>query len=106
MITNPEFFRLQAVMMDALISIFVEESKRKVNTEEVDNARSTYDTSTDSDDTHMPLTNRKELTFSCLCNKLSKLTLATFDDDGKLNFTVRRFPLVKFCDNLFWALIS
>lgn len=70
-------------MMDSLISVFVEESKRKVSSEEVDNARSTYDTSTDSDDTHMPLTNRRELVLSCLCNKLSKLTLATFDDDGR-----------------------
>lgn len=71
-------------MMDALISVFVEESKRKVNsTDEVDNSRSTYDVSTDSDDTHMPLTNRRELIMSCLSNKLSKLTLATFDDDGR-----------------------
>ena len=70
-------------MMDALITVFVEESKRKINTEEVDNSRSTYDTSTDSDDTHMPLTNRRELIMSCLSNKLSKLTLATFDDDGR-----------------------
>ncbi|KAL0269098.1 UNVERIFIED_CONTAM: hypothetical protein PYX00_006933 [Menopon gallinae] len=79
-----QVFSKQAVMMDALISVFVEESKRKGSGDEVDNTRTTsYDTTTDSDDTHMPLTNRRELVSSCLCNKLSKLTLATFDDDGE-----------------------
>jgi len=34
--------------------------------------------------TQVPLTmvNRRELPQSCLSNKLSKLTLATFDEDG------------------------
>lgn len=71
-------------MMDALISVFVEESKRKGAGDEGDNGRATgYETTADGDDTHVPLTNRRELVLSCLCNKLSKLTLATFDDDGE-----------------------
>ncbi|XP_021914561.1 FERM domain-containing protein 8 isoform X3 [Zootermopsis nevadensis] len=85
-----QVFSKQAVMMDTLISAFVEELKQKtvVYIDETD--RPVYDTSTDSDalslpaDTQVPLTmvNRRELPQSCLSNKLSKLTLATFDDDG------------------------
>lgn len=68
--------------MDALISTFVEESKRKSNSNEVEEGRPTCDTSADGDDGQMPLNSRRDLGLSCLCNKLSKLTLATFDDDG------------------------
>ncbi|PNF28256.1 FERM domain-containing protein 8 [Cryptotermes secundus] len=81
-----QVFSKQAVMMDTLISGFVEEIKQKTTaayTDEPD--RPAYDTSTDSDDTQVPLTmvNRRELPQSCLSNKLSKLTLATFDEDGR-----------------------
>ncbi|XP_046401488.1 FERM domain-containing protein 8 isoform X2 [Ischnura elegans] len=80
-----QVFSKQAAMMDALISSFVQELKQKVvnYSDEVD--RPHYDTSTDSDDTQVPLTmvTRRELPQSCLSNKLSKLTLATFDEDGR-----------------------
>ncbi|KAK6635812.1 hypothetical protein RUM44_001066 [Polyplax serrata] len=77
-----QVFSKQAVMMDALISSFVEESKRKNSSNEVDGGRSTCETSTDGDDAQMPLNTRRDMGPSCLCNKLSRLTLATFDDDG------------------------
>ncbi|XP_067003872.2 putative FERM domain-containing protein FRMD8P1 isoform X4 [Anabrus simplex] len=80
-----QVFSKQAVMMDALISVFVEEMKMKAVAYADETDRPIYDTSTDSDDTQMPLTmvNRRELPQSCLSNKLSKLTLATFDEDGR-----------------------
>nr|CAD7599947.1 unnamed protein product [Timema genevievae] len=73
-----------AVMMDTLITVFVEDLKQKTTTYTDETERPVYDTSTDSDDTHVPLTmvNRRELPQACLSNKLSKLTLATFDEDG------------------------
>ncbi|KAJ4435113.1 hypothetical protein ANN_23688 [Periplaneta americana] len=79
-----QVFSKQAVMMDALISGFVEELKQKTAAYTDETDRPVYDTSTDSDDTQVPLTmvNRRELPQSCLSNKLSKLTLATFDEDG------------------------
>nr|CAD7443501.1 unnamed protein product [Timema bartmani] len=78
-----------AVMMDTLITVFVEDLKQKTTTYTDETERPVYDTSTDSDDTHVPLTmvNRRELPQACLSNKLSKLTLATFDEDGKLSFS-------------------
>ncbi|XP_046980843.1 putative FERM domain-containing protein FRMD8P1 [Schistocerca americana] len=80
-----QVFSKQAVMMDALISVFVDEIKQKTTTYADEHDRPVYDTSTDSDDTQVPLTtvNRRELPQSCLSNKLSKLTLATFDEDGR-----------------------
>ncbi|XP_049776229.1 putative FERM domain-containing protein FRMD8P1 isoform X2 [Schistocerca cancellata] len=80
-----QVFSKQAVMMDALISVFVDEIKQKTTTYADEPDRPVYDTSTDSDDTQVPLTtvNRRELPQSCLSNKLSKLTLATFDEDGR-----------------------
>ncbi|XP_069673570.1 FERM domain-containing protein 8 isoform X5 [Periplaneta americana] len=86
-----QVFSKQAVMMDALISGFVEELKQKTAAYTDETDRPVYDTSTDSDalsshaDTQVPLTmvNRRELPQSCLSNKLSKLTLATFDEDGR-----------------------
>ncbi|XP_054261320.1 FERM domain-containing protein 8 isoform X3 [Macrosteles quadrilineatus] len=88
-----QIFSKQAVMMDALISGFVEDIKKKTSvttkqpaTDETDRPP-VYDTATDSDDTQMPLNNvagaHRELPQSCLGNKLSKLTLATFDDEGR-----------------------
>lgn len=66
------------MIMDALIAVFVDTAGPKG-----DPPRPAYETSTDSDDTQMPLTSQRELSgLSCLANKLSKLTLATFDDEG------------------------
>ncbi|PSN46115.1 hypothetical protein C0J52_17252 [Blattella germanica] len=81
-----QVFSKQAVMMDALISGFVEEMKQKTTAYTDETDRPVYDTSTDSDDTQVPLTmvNRREMPQSCLSNKLSKLTLATFDEDDPL----------------------
>ncbi|XP_063222008.1 putative FERM domain-containing protein FRMD8P1 isoform X2 [Bacillus rossius redtenbacheri] len=81
-----QVFSKQAVMMDTLISVFVEEVKKKTVVYPDETDRPVYDTSTDSDDTHVPLTtvSRRELPQSCLSNKLSKLTLATFDEDVHL----------------------
>ncbi|KAG8302735.1 FERM domain-containing protein 8 [Homalodisca vitripennis] len=85
-----QVFSKQAVMMDALISGFVEDIKKKTAAakpagDETDRPP-VYDTATDSDDTQMPLTMvtgaRRDVPQTCLGNKLSKLTLATFDDEG------------------------
>ena len=65
-------------MMDTLISTFVEESKRI--SDDLDGSNNT--STGDNDEAQMPLNARRDLGPSCLCNKLSKLTLATFDDDG------------------------
>ena len=42
------------------------------------------DTATDADDCLVPLTtvSRRGIPESCLSNKLNRLTLATFDDEG------------------------
>ncbi|KAK7862335.1 hypothetical protein R5R35_005227 [Gryllus longicercus] len=79
-----QVFSKQAPMMDTLISVFVEELKQRTAYVE-ESERPLYDTSTDSDDTQVPLTmvSRREQPQSCLSNKLSKLTLATFDEDGR-----------------------
>lgn len=78
-----QVFSRQAVMMDTLISVFVEEMKQKTAAYIEETDRPAYDTSTDSDDIQMPLTmvNRQEPQQPCPSNKLSKLTLATFDED-------------------------
>uniref|UniRef100_A0A1S4MXK8 FERM domain-containing protein 8 n=1 Tax=Pediculus humanus subsp. corporis TaxID=121224 RepID=A0A1S4MXK8_PEDHC len=73
-----QVFSKQAVMMDTLISTFVEESKRI--SDDLDGSNNT--STGDNDEAQMPLNARRDLGPSCLCNKLSKLTLATFDDDG------------------------
>ncbi|XP_022186630.1 putative FERM domain-containing protein FRMD8P1 isoform X2 [Nilaparvata lugens] len=78
-----QVFSKQAVMMDALISGFVEDVKRKasaaLNSDETDRPS---EAATDSDDTQMPLT-KQDLPQASLGNKLSKLTLATFDEEGR-----------------------
>ncbi|RZF31967.1 hypothetical protein LSTR_LSTR012437 [Laodelphax striatellus] len=89
-----QVFSKQAVMMDALISGFVEDLKRKasaaLNSDEPDRPS---EAATDSDDTQMPLT-KQDLPQACLGNKLSKLTLATFDEEEidmtSLNFNSLR----------------
>uniref|UniRef100_A0A1B6CXC5 FERM domain-containing protein 8 n=1 Tax=Clastoptera arizonana TaxID=38151 RepID=A0A1B6CXC5_9HEMI len=85
-----QIFSKQAVMMDALIARFVEETKKKTSlaqrTDEVDKPL-TYDTGTDSDGNgvQIPLATltQRDMSQSCLGNKLSKLTLATFDEEGR-----------------------
>ncbi|CAB3374129.1 Hypothetical predicted protein [Cloeon dipterum] len=78
-----QVFSKQAIMMDALISTFVDRLKQKAS-EEAEKA--TFDAATDTDELHAPLRTpmRREIPLqSTLSNKLSKLTLATFDDDGR-----------------------
>ncbi|KAK3909336.1 FERM domain-containing protein 8 [Frankliniella fusca] len=79
-----QVFSKQAIMMDALISVFVDEKRRTTAATYHDETdRPVYDTATDSDDTQIPLTmmSRRELPQSCISNKLSRLTLATFDEE-------------------------
>lgn len=72
--------------MDALIAVFVDTSTPKDDT-----PRQSYETSTDTDDTQMPLNNQGQLSgLSCLANKLSKLTLATFDEEGTLTTPIKK----------------
>ena len=77
-------FSRQAVQMDALISAFVDEIKQKaaMYNEEGDNLYS--ETSGETDECLVPLTtvSRRGIPESCLSNKLTRLTLATFDDEG------------------------
>lgn len=80
-----QVFSKQAVMMDALISRFVEDLKKKSVQQPADepDRPPVYDTATDSDDTQMPLTTvRRDLPQACIGNKLSRLTLATFDEEA------------------------
>lgn len=80
-----QVFSKQAVMMDALITGFVDELKQKgnssSNSDELDRPS---EAATDSDETHMPLT-RRDLPQAFLGNKLSKLTLATFDEEADIS---------------------
>ncbi|KAF4518167.1 hypothetical protein B566_EDAN007858 [Ephemera danica] len=78
-----QVFSKQAVMMDALISTFVDRLKQKT-ADEVD--RPMCDAATDTEELQAPLRapqRRDAAPQSCLSNKLSRLTLATFDDEGK-----------------------
>ena len=71
--------------MDALISAFVDEIKQKaaLYNEGGDNLFN-VNSSTEPDECLVPLTtvSRRGIPESCLSNKLSRLTLATFDDEG------------------------
>ena len=71
--------------MDALISAFVDEIKQKaaLYNEDGDNLFND-NSSTEPDECLVPLTtvSRRGIPESCLSNKLSRLTLATFDDEG------------------------
>ncbi|XP_059473278.1 FERM domain-containing protein 8 isoform X2 [Neocloeon triangulifer] len=78
-----QVFSKQAIMMDALISTYVDRLKQRASEEA---EKGTFDAATDTDELHAPLRTpvRREITpQSCLSNKLSRLTLATFDDDGR-----------------------
>ena len=70
--------------MDALISAFVDEIKQKaaLYSEEGDNLYS--ENSGETEECLVPLTtvSRRAIPESCLSNKLTRLTLATFDDEG------------------------
>jgi len=80
-----QVFSRQAVQMDALISAFVDEIKQKaaLYNEDGDNLFN-ENSSTEPDECLVPLTtvSRRGIPESCLSNKLSRLTLATFDDEG------------------------
>jgi len=82
-----QIFSRQAVQMDALINTFVDELKQRVAMYNEDHDGNVYgdSTSTDADDCLVPLTtvSRRGIPESCLSNKLNRLTLATFDDEGK-----------------------
>ena len=79
-----QVFSRQAVQMDALISAFVDEIKQKaaLYSEEGDNLYN--ENSAETDECLVPLTtvSRRGIPESCLSNKLTRLTLATFDDEG------------------------
>ena len=80
-----QVFSRQAVQMDALISAFVDEIKQKAAMYNEDGEAMYQDNSTsDHDECLVPLTtvSRRGIPESCLSNKLSRLTLATFDDEG------------------------
>lgn len=71
--------------MDALISAFVDEIKQKAAMYNEDGEAMYNDNSnSDHDECLVPLTtvSRRGIPESCLSNKLSRLTLATFDDEG------------------------
>jgi len=98
-----QVFSRQAVQMDALISAFVDEIKQRAAMYAEDGDGNIYNdnSSTEADgktkdekqelpknlsksDCLVPLTtvSRRGIPESCLSNKLSRLTLATFDDEG------------------------
>ena len=70
--------------MDALISSCVEEIKRRTLRYGDEMDAPLFDAS-DVDDALVPLTTvtRREMPDSCLSNKLHRLTLATFNEDGE-----------------------
>merc|ERR1719266_459224 len=78
-----QIFSRQASQMDALINTFVDELKQRVAMYNEDHEFG--DSSLpDADDCLVPLTtvSRRGIPESCLSNKLNRLTLATFDDEG------------------------
>lgn len=89
-----QVFSRQAVQMDALISAFVDEIKQKaaMYSEDGDTLYSEGGAGgvagpgqgTEPEECLVPLTtvSRRAIPESCLSNKLSRLTLATFDDEG------------------------
>lgn len=81
-----QIFSRQAVQMDALIATFVDELKQRVAmyNDDPDGNLFNDSASTEADDCLVPLTtvSRRGIPESCLSNKLNRLTLATFDDEG------------------------
>ncbi|KAK3876580.1 hypothetical protein Pcinc_018643 [Petrolisthes cinctipes] len=84
-----QVFSKQAVMMDALISTFVEELRRRAAQYPDDLQGHMLDHGTDVDDMLVPLStvSRKEVPDSVLCNKLHRLSLATFDEEAAASTT-------------------
>ena len=85
-----QIFSRQAVQMDALINSFVEEIKQRANAYSDDDGNLYNDAAgansgNDTDDCLVPLTtvSRRGIPESILSNKLNRLTMATFDDEGK-----------------------
>ncbi|XP_068228996.1 FERM domain-containing protein 8 isoform X2 [Palaemon carinicauda] len=80
-----QIFSKQAIMMDALISTFVEELKRRAAQYPDDLEGHMLDQGTEIDDVLVPLStvSRKEMPGSVLGNKLHRLSLATFTEDGR-----------------------
>lgn len=84
-----QVFSRQAVQMDALISAFVDEIKQKAAMYAED-GETLYSEAVrgegagEPDECLVPLTtvSRRGIPESCLSNKLTRLTLATFDDEG------------------------
>ncbi|CAL4139702.1 unnamed protein product, partial [Meganyctiphanes norvegica] len=81
-----QIFSKQAIMMDALIATFVEEMKRRAAQYPDDLEGHMLDHGTEVDDVLVPLStvSRKEVPESVLSNKLHRLSLATFTEDGML----------------------
>lgn len=80
-----QIFSKQAIMMDALISTFVDELKRRAAQYPDDLEGHMLDHGTEVDDVLVPLStvSRKEVPGSVLSNKLHRLSLATFTEDGR-----------------------
>ncbi|CAH1393403.1 unnamed protein product [Nezara viridula] len=79
-----QIFSKQAVMMDALITGFVEELKLKLSSNTIPN--NNIDRSTTIFDNNLNIdgaATRNDSSPSFLTNKLRKLTLATFDEEGR-----------------------
>lgn len=80
-----QIFSKQAIMMDALISTFVDELKRRAAQYPDDLEGHMLDHGTEIDDVLVPLStvSRKDVPDSILSNKLHRLSLATFTEDGR-----------------------
>ncbi|GLV40191.1 Band4.1 inhibitor LRP interactor [Carabus blaptoides fortunei] len=80
-----QVFSKQATLMDKVIAGYVHQMKKKSTTDETD--RSNEHHSVGNGDVHMPITvgpqGHSTTPVTCLSNKLSRLTLATFDEDGR-----------------------
>uniref|UniRef100_A0A146L8J5 FERM domain-containing protein 8 n=2 Tax=Lygus hesperus TaxID=30085 RepID=A0A146L8J5_LYGHE len=80
-----QIFSKQAVMMDALITGFVEDLKQKLASTGVDNSTQIFENNGDTNECMLTLgpSSRKDSAHNNLINKLRKLTLATFDEEGR-----------------------
>ncbi|XP_047494418.1 FERM domain-containing protein 8-like isoform X1 [Penaeus chinensis] len=80
-----QIFSKQAIMMDALISTFVDELKRRAAQYPDDLEGHMLDHGTEIDDVLVPLStvSRKDVPDSILSNKLHRLSLSTFTEDGR-----------------------
>ncbi|BES90915.1 FERM central domain [Nesidiocoris tenuis] len=85
-----QIFSKQAVMMDALITGFVEDLKQKLASNGADHSTQLFENNVEANECvitecMMPLgtSPRKDAAHNNLINKLRKLTLATFDEEGR-----------------------